>query len=89
MAGVIAKGSVNQALKGKYYYKTGLHCLRLMYETFMHQLVKKRLTPSWADEMRENLAILRDANLPRIPHCCSYSSGTCSPLWRPVTSSCP
>lgn len=60
--GVIAEGSVNCALKGK-HYKRGLHCLRLMYEALISQLVKGRLMPNLADETRENLEILRDTSL--------------------------
>jgi len=41
-AGVIAEGSVNRALKGK-RYKRGLHCLKLMYEALVSQLLKGRL----------------------------------------------
>ncbi|KAJ3584789.1 hypothetical protein NHX12_015284, partial [Muraenolepis orangiensis] len=60
--GVIAEGSVDRALKGK-HYKRGLHCLRLMYEALLNQLVKGRLVPNLADETRENLEILRDTSL--------------------------
>jgi len=42
--GVIADGSVDQALKGK-HFKRGLCCLKLMYEALMSQLVKERLIP--------------------------------------------
>ena len=41
-AGVIAEGSVDQALKGK-HYKRGLRCLKLMYEALVSQLLKGRL----------------------------------------------
>ena len=37
-AGVIAEGSVDQALRGK-HYRRALRCLSLMYETLMHLLV--------------------------------------------------
>ena len=43
-AGVIAEGSVDRALKGK-HYRSGLRCLRLMYEALTSQLVQERLTP--------------------------------------------
>ena len=35
-AEVITEGSVDPALKGK-HYKTGLRCLRFMYETLMSE----------------------------------------------------
>ena len=35
-AGVIAEGSVDQALKGK-HYRRGLRCLKLMYEALVSQ----------------------------------------------------
>ena len=60
--GVVAEGSVTQALKGK-HYKRGLRCLRLMYESLLSQLVKARLIPNLADETRENLEILKDGSL--------------------------
>jgi hypothetical protein len=39
-AGVIAEGSVDQALKGK-HYRRALRCLMLMYEALMHMLLKR------------------------------------------------
>lgn len=60
--GVIAEGSVDQALKGK-HYKRGLRCLKLMYEALMSQLVQRRITPYLADETKESLEILRDSSL--------------------------
>ena len=49
-AGVIADGSVDNALKEK-HFKRGLRCLKLMYEALMSQLVKERLIPYLADEI--------------------------------------
>ena len=65
----------SNAYKGKHYktegqaqqegkhYKRGLRCLKLVYEALMSQLVKERLIPHLADEMKENLKILRNASL--------------------------
>jgi len=61
-AGVIADGSVDNALKGK-HFKRGLRCLKLMYEALMSQLVKERLIPYLADEIKDYLEILRNSNL--------------------------
>jgi len=47
--GVIANGSVDQALKGK-HFKRSLRCLKLMHEALMSQLVKERLIPYLADK---------------------------------------
>jgi len=56
--GVIADGSVDQALKGK-HFKRGLCCLKLMHEALMSQLVKERLIPYLADKIKKiNLDIL-------------------------------
>ena len=41
-AGVIAEGSVDQALRGK-HNRCALRCLSLMYEMLMHLLVNKKL----------------------------------------------
>ncbi|KAG0725919.1 hypothetical protein GWK47_037642 [Chionoecetes opilio] len=38
MAGVIAEGSVDQALRGKHYNRS-IRCLRLMYEALMRRLI--------------------------------------------------
>ncbi len=62
--GVVAEGSVDQALKGK-HYKRGLRCLRLMYEALMRQLVKVQIMPDLGSETKQNLEILRDASLSR------------------------
>lgn len=70
-AGVIAEGSVDQALKGK-HYKRGLRCLKLMYEALVSQLLKGRLLlTNLTDETKENLKILRHNSSPRISCCCS------------------
>jgi len=50
--GVIADGSVHQALKGK-HFKRGLHCLELMYEALIIYL---------GDKIEDNLEILRNVN---------------------------
>ena len=58
-AGVIAEGSVDQALKGK-HYRRGLRCLTLMYEALMHLLLSRESqlkTPTM-----DRLAILRDTS---------------------------
>jgi len=60
--GVIADGSVDQALKGK-HFKRGLHCLKQVYEALMSQLVKERLITYLADKIKDNLEILRNANI--------------------------
>jgi len=64
-AGVIAKGSVDRALKGK-HCKRGLRCLNLMYEALVSQMLKGRLLlTNLADETKKNLKILRDTILPQ------------------------
>ncbi len=59
-AGVIAEGSVDQALRGK-HYRWALRCLTLMYETFMHLILNRRLAGSELEAgTRALLAGLRD-----------------------------
>ena len=48
-AGVIADGSVDQALRGK-HFKRGVRCLRLFYETLVHHALNKRLEGSQLSE---------------------------------------
>ena len=48
-AGVIADGSVDQALRGK-HCKRGVRCLRLFYETLVHHALDKRLKGSQLSE---------------------------------------
>lgn len=58
-AGVIADGSVDQALRGK-HFKRGVRCLRLFYETLVHHALDKRLEGCpLSDEVRASLAKLR------------------------------
>lgn len=58
-AGVIADGSVDQALRGK-HFKRGVRCLRLFYETLVHHALDKRLEGSpLSEEVRSSLAKLR------------------------------
>ena len=71
--GVIADGSVDHAVKGK-YFKRGLRCLKLMYEALMSQLVKERLIPRLPDEIQENLEILRNADLSQESHAKAYKA---------------
>ena len=59
-AGVIAEGSVDQALRGK-HYKRALRCLMLMYESFMHLLLNQFHEESQLEASTvTRLAILRD-----------------------------
>ncbi|CAB3976667.1 Hypothetical predicted protein [Paramuricea clavata] len=59
-AGVIAEGSVDQALRGK-HYKRALRCLMLMYESFMHLLLNQFHEESQLEaSTMTRLAILRD-----------------------------
>ena len=58
-AGVIANGSVDQALRGK-HFKRGVRCLRLFYETLVHRAIDKRLEGSpLSEEVKAFLAKLR------------------------------
>ena len=57
--GVITEVSIDHALNGK-HFKRKLHCLRLIYEALITQLVKLRLMPNLADEMMDNLWTLRN-----------------------------
>ena len=62
-AGVIAEGSVDQALRGK-HYRRALRCLTLMYEALMHLLLKKCPNESELDaSTRAQLAVLREPNV--------------------------
>ena len=59
-AGVIAEGSVDQALRGK-HYRRALRCLSLMYEALMHLLLNRHLAGSELEaSTRAQLAVLRD-----------------------------
>jgi len=61
-AGVIADGSVDQALKGK-HYKRGMRCLRLMYETLMRQIVQtgaENGNTVQSDAIKASLQVLQD-----------------------------
>ena len=57
-AGVIAAGSVKQALKGK-HFRRGLRCLRLFYEALMSKLIRKHAF-TLSEETKQNLEIVRD-----------------------------
>lgn len=58
-AGVIADGSVDQALRGK-HFKRGVRCLRLFYETLVHHALDKHLEGSpLSEEIKSSLAKLR------------------------------
>ena len=58
-AGVIADGSVDQALRGK-HFKCGVRCLRLFYETLVHHALNKRLEGSpLSEEVKASLSKLR------------------------------
>ena len=59
-AGVIAAGSVKQALKGK-HFKRGLRCLRLVYEALMSKILKEH-TQNLGEETNRLLEILRDTH---------------------------
>lgn len=60
-AGVIAEGSVDQALRGK-HYKRSIRCLRLMYETLVQRLIKKGLQDGMllSEHSQNQLAKLRN-----------------------------
>ena len=59
-AGVIAEGSVDQALRGK-HYRRALRCLSLMYETLMHLILNKNLAGLELDAFtKTQLAVLRE-----------------------------
>ena len=59
-AGVIAEGSVDQALRGK-HYRRALRCLSLMYEALMHLLLNRHLAGSELEaSTRAQLAVLCD-----------------------------
>ena len=59
-AGVIAEGSVDQALRGK-HYRCALHCLSLMYEKLMHLILNKNRTGLEFDaSTKTQLAVLRE-----------------------------
>ena len=58
-SGIIADGSVDQALCGK-HFKRGVCCLRLFYETLVHHAIDKRLEGSpLSEEVKASLAKLR------------------------------
>ena len=56
-AGVIAEGSVDQALRGK-HYRRALRCLSLMYEALVHLLLARS---ELGASTKAHLAVLRDA----------------------------
>ena len=61
-AGVIADGSVDQALRGK-HFKRGVRCLRLFYETLVHHALDKRLEGSQlSEEIKVCLSKLRSSD---------------------------
>ncbi len=72
--GVVAEGSVDHALKGK-YYKRGLRCLRLVYEALLSQLLKVRCVPNLGDKTRENLKILRNTSLSQGSRAAAHTAG--------------
>lgn len=58
-AGVIAEGSVDQALRGK-HFKRGVRCLRLFYETLIHHALDRRLRDvSLSNDIKVSLDKLR------------------------------
>ena len=59
-AGVVAAGSVEQALKGK-HFKRGLRCLRLVYEALMSMLIREDVS-TLSEETQRNLELVRDIN---------------------------
>ena len=62
-AGVIADGSVEQALRGK-HFKRGMRCLKLFYEALIHLALNKRLEGgSLSDEIKTSLAKTREQNV--------------------------
>jgi len=59
VAGVIADGSVDQALRGK-HYKCGVCCLRRFYETLIYHTLDKHLDGSaLSADIKSFLAMLR------------------------------
>ena len=71
---VIAEcSSVDRALNGNHYMKR-LHCLRLMYEALMSQLVIGKLTPDLPNQTRENLQILRNTSLSQEPRVAAHAA---------------
>jgi len=64
-AGVIAEGSVDQALRGK-HYKRSIRCLRLMYEALMRRIIQHSLQngASLSKYISIHLNILRDPTSP-------------------------
>ena len=64
-AGVIADGSVDQALRGN-HFKRGVRCLRLFYEILVHHALSKRLEgSSLSQEVKASLQTLRDLDNPQ------------------------
>ena len=60
-AGVIAEGTVDQALRGK-HYRRGVRCIMLMREALIHSRIKEFLSTCIVTEKTENfLQILRSA----------------------------
>lgn len=59
-AGVIADGSVDQALRGKHFSR-GVRCLRVFYETLIHTALCRRLRGSpLSEEIQSSLRKLRE-----------------------------
>ena len=62
-AGVIADGSVDQALKEK-HFKCRIRCLQLFYETLLQHALDKHLDGApLSHEIKASLAILRKQNI--------------------------
>ena len=59
-AGIVAAGSVNQALKGK-HFRRGLRCIRLFYEALISKLLIDN-PPNLTAKTKEKLCILRDTS---------------------------
>ncbi|KAG1648975.1 hypothetical protein GQR58_029417 [Nymphon striatum] len=62
-AGVIAEGSVDQALRGK-HYKRSIRCLRLMYEALIRRLIQHIIQngATFSEDIQIQLNILRDSS---------------------------
>ncbi|MES9882370.1 MAG: hypothetical protein ABW185_15975 [Sedimenticola sp.] len=59
-AGVIAEGSVDQALRGK-HYRRAMRCLLLLYEALMHLVLNMNVAVSQFEaSTKARLAVLRD-----------------------------
>ena len=67
VAGVIAEGSVEQALKGK-HYRRGLRCLRAWYECLIYELLKDKAS-KLSGEVQQMLDILHGINTSEAKAC--------------------